>query len=93
MRKKFLVAVGAAIVTAAVSVFVYVNNEKDSMDDLFFANVDALSKEEIDPDGYVSCFMNVYDSGAPGYYLKVRECMNCTIDTAEKVSGSNTCMK
>jgi len=45
MKYKFLVAAGAAIAAAAVTV--YVNNEKNTMDDFFSANVEALAEGEI----------------------------------------------
>jgi len=93
MKHKFLVAAGAALAAAAVSVFVYANSGNGTENDFFNANIEALAKEETDPDGYVLCFRNVSDSGAPGYYLKVRECWDCSIVTAERASGSSTCME
>ena len=47
MKKTFLLAAGAVLLTAAVSTFVYVNNESNSMDELFDANVEALTQDEI----------------------------------------------
>ncbi|MCM1502597.1 MAG: hypothetical protein NC115_08045 [Bacteroidales bacterium] len=44
MKHKLLVAVGAA---AAVSVFVYVQNGNNAMDEFFDANVEALADDEI----------------------------------------------
>ncbi|MCM1502616.1 MAG: NVEALA domain-containing protein [Bacteroidales bacterium] len=79
MRKKFLVAVGAAIVTAAVSVFVYVNNEKDSMDDLFFANVEALARGEESLGKF--CVKN----GKPGT-VKRHDCKSCRMDSFDPFS-------
>lgn len=46
MKKKIIFAAGAVLVAAAVSAFVYVNNEKSSMSDLFNANVEALARIE-----------------------------------------------
>ena len=54
------------LAAAAVSAFVYVNNEKNSMSDLFNANVEALTNSESDyedniwyrydrPDGGFNC--------------------------------------
>ena len=64
MKKKLLLAAGAMLAAAAVSV--YVNNEKNSMSDLFNANVEALTNSESDyedniwyrydrPDGGFNC--------------------------------------
>ena len=47
MKKKIFLAAGAVLVAAAVSVFVCVNNERNSMDELFNANVEALADDEI----------------------------------------------
>lgn len=48
MKRTFLfAAVGVAFMTAAVSTFVYVNNGSNSMDELFDANVEALTQDEI----------------------------------------------
>ena len=44
MKKRILLAAGAVLVTAAVSVFVYVKNWNNSMDKLF--NVKALAEGE-----------------------------------------------
>ena len=46
MKKKIFLAAGAVLVAAAVSVFVCVNNERNSMDELFNANVEALADDE-----------------------------------------------
>ena len=47
MKRTFLfAAVGVAFMTAAVSTFVYVNNGSNSMDELFDANVEALTQWE-----------------------------------------------
>ncbi|MCM1177415.1 MAG: hypothetical protein NC115_08115 [Bacteroidales bacterium] len=46
MKHKFLVAAGAALVAAAVSVFVYVKNASSPMDEFFNANVEALAGGE-----------------------------------------------
>ncbi len=42
----FLLAAGAVLLAAAVSAFVYVKNENNSMDELFEANVEALTNDE-----------------------------------------------
>ncbi len=46
MKKSLLTAAGAALASIAVSVFVYVDNGKNEMDDLFYANVEALARNE-----------------------------------------------
>ncbi|MCM1502606.1 MAG: hypothetical protein NC115_08095 [Bacteroidales bacterium] len=46
MKHKFIVAAGAALVTAAVSAFVYVKNGSSPMDEFFNANVEALARTE-----------------------------------------------
>lgn len=46
MKKALFIAVGAALVAVAVSVFTYVNNGKNEMDNLFNANVEALADDE-----------------------------------------------
>ena len=46
MTKKIVLAAGAVLVAAAVSAFVCVNNGRTSMDDLFYANVEALADGE-----------------------------------------------
>ena len=78
-----------------LSTSVYVNSGRNSMDDLFNANVEALASQEetIYPDGYVTCFRSTYDDGSLGYYLRVRECLNCTIVDATSASGSSKCMQ
>ena len=46
MKKNIFLAAGAVLVAAAVSVFVCVSNERNSMDELFNANVEALANNE-----------------------------------------------
>lgn len=46
MKKHMILAAGVALVTAAISVFAFVNNEKNSIDELFNANVEALADNE-----------------------------------------------
>ena len=46
MKRKMILAAGAVLAAAAVSAFVYVNNERNSMSDLFNANVEALARNE-----------------------------------------------
>ena len=42
----FLLAAGAVLLAAAVSAFVYVKNENNSIDELFEANGEALTRNE-----------------------------------------------
>ena len=56
MKKNMILAAGAVLVAAAVSAFVYVNNGKNSMSDLFNANVEALASGEI---GEIPCLQAV----------------------------------
>ena len=46
MKRYFILAAGAVLVAAAVSAFVYVNNEKNESMAFFKANVEVLAKEE-----------------------------------------------
>ena len=46
MKKPILLAAGAVLLAAAVSAFVYVKNESNAMDELFEANVEALTRNE-----------------------------------------------
>ena len=46
MKRSLVLAAGAVLVAASVSAFVYVNNERNSMSDLFNANVEALANGE-----------------------------------------------
>lgn len=52
MKKKILLAAGAAMLAAAVSAAVYVEN-LNKTDNFFSANVEALSMNESDYDGYL----------------------------------------
>ncbi len=47
MKKMILLAAGAVLLAASVSIFVYVNNENNTMGELFDANVEALTQDEI----------------------------------------------
>ncbi|MDE6871820.1 MAG: hypothetical protein K2J62_06860 [Bacteroidales bacterium] len=46
MKKALSIAAVAALVAAAVSISVYVNGGRNEMDDLFYANVEALANDE-----------------------------------------------
>ena len=81
---------------AAVSAFVYVNSEINSSDDLFNANVHALAQQEIDPPGYVDCFMSYTEaivSPEDKWYLEARICFDCEMVPIERASRPSTCMR
>ena len=89
---------GAVLVAAAVSVFVYVNSERNSSDDLFNANVYALAQQEIDPPGYVDCFSSYveYDyitEKEYSHYVTITECMGCKDVDVVSLSKHGTCLK
>ncbi len=71
MKTKLLLAAGAVLAAAAVSAFVYVNNERNSMSDLFNANVEALARNE----GAGSSTMCSQTRNRGDYYMK--DCSNC----------------
>ena len=75
MKKNMILAAGAVLVAAAVSAFVYVNNGKNSMSDLFNANVEALASGEIGEipclQAVSTCFFVVKDAGGNYYNASV----------------------
>ena len=71
MKKTILLAAGAVLLAAAVSAFVYVKNENNSMDELFEANVEALTRNESGGQ-YVICVKG-YVPGNKTYHL----CSSC----------------
>ena len=71
MKKKVFLVAGAVFFAAAVSAIVYVNNERNSMDELFNANVEALARGEIGG-SRIMCSQ----SGTPGDH-KMPLCTNC----------------
>ncbi len=73
MKKSLLTAAGAALVAIAVSVFVYVNNGKNEMDDLFYANVEALARNE-GVSGGTLCLQSYISVGTKYAYPS---CDNC----------------
>lgn len=50
MKKNLIIAAGAVLVAAAVSAFVYVNNEEKGSASLLKANAEALAADEIQRD-------------------------------------------
>ncbi|MCM1177407.1 MAG: hypothetical protein NC115_08085 [Bacteroidales bacterium] len=73
MKHKLLVAAGAVLAAAAVSVYVYVQNGNNAMDEFFDANVEALADNE---DGVASipciratsiCYYTVRDANGKYY--------------------------
>ena len=71
MKRNFFLAAGAVLLAAAVSASVYVNNGKNSLDELFNANVEALTRGEIGGSG-IMCSQ----SGTPGDH-KMPRCTDC----------------
>lgn len=71
MKRSLVLAAGAVLVAAAVSAFVYVNNGRNSMDDLFNANVEALARNESGG----SSVMCSQTRNSGNYYMK--DCSNC----------------
>ena len=69
--KKMIFAASAVIMAAAVSAFAYISSERDAMDNLFNANVEALANSEIGGSG-VMCSQTGNDGT---YYMKL--CSNC----------------
>ena len=47
MKKKMIFAAAAVFMAASVSVFTYISSERNAMDELFNANVEALAQDEI----------------------------------------------
>ncbi len=70
MKTKLQLAAGAVLVAASVSAFVYVNNERNSMSDLFNANVEALARNESGGD---VCYQSI--TSADGQQVKY--CPTC----------------
>ena len=63
MKTKLLfVGIGVVLLAAAVSILVYVNNGKNSMAEIFNANVEALANAETG----LGSRMCVYQSSSPG---------------------------
>ncbi|MCM1177413.1 MAG: hypothetical protein NC115_08105 [Bacteroidales bacterium] len=74
MKHKFLLAAGAAIVTAAaVSVFIYVRNGNNAMDEFFNANVEALASDE-GSSGSILCLQSYLTVGGRYRYQSCRDC-------------------
>ncbi|MCM1177400.1 MAG: hypothetical protein NC308_04370 [Clostridium sp.] len=71
MKHKLLVAVGAVLAAAAVSVLVYVRNGNNAMDEFFNANVEALARSEGSGFGPMCS-----QTGNPGTY-RMKLCSNC----------------
>ncbi len=71
MKRNILLAAGAVLVAATVSAFVYVKNESNSMDELFDANVEALTRSE--SGGFGPMCSQTGNSGE--HFIKL--CSNC----------------
>ena len=74
-------------VAAAVSAFVYVKNENNSMDELFNANVEALTRSE--ESGTGTCYNSITTSEGQ----KVLYCGTCTYlpGKPDTFSGTGEC--
>ncbi len=77
MKKSFMIAAGAALAAIAVSVFVYVNNGKNEMDDLFYANVEALADNEGSGNDYAAKVWWRYDRPDGGFNCTKGGLSNC----------------
>ena len=60
MKKALSIAAVAALVAAAVSISVYVNSGRNEMDDLFYANIEALANDE--GVSVKECYTKIYGS-------------------------------
>ena len=72
MKKVLSIAAVAALVAAAVSISVYVNGGRNEMDDLFYANIEALARSEGGGFGAMCS-----QTGTPGNY-RMKDCSNCS---------------
>lgn len=89
MKKNHIIISTMVVLTPVLCI----NFNRESANTLLEANVEALAHvETIQPEGYVQCYHHTEDDGTPGYYLVVRECLNCNEVAATKVSRSDTCM-
>ncbi|MCM1177402.1 MAG: NVEALA domain-containing protein [Clostridium sp.] len=87
MKHKLLVAAGAVLAAAAVSVFVHVRKGNNVMDEFFDANVEALANDE-STSGSLSCFRQLTeDSNEQALY-----CGTCS-DVPGRGSRKSICFK
>ncbi len=88
MKKKMIFAATAAFTAAAVSAFAYVSSERESMDELFNANVEALNKNE---SGGKVCYNSITSSDGQ----QVNYCPLCTFIPGKPHfwSPDHTCSK
>lgn len=77
-----MIAAGVALLAAAVSASVYVNNGRNPMDDLFSANVEALARNE--GGNYKICYYESVVRVGYTYY----DCGTCEKIYDEKGRGS-----
>ena len=86
MKKLALIATAAFLSAAAVSAFVYANNGKNSMGELFNANVEALSAGEEAP-------FNCYNTITNSWQQMVFYCGTCSFIQGKPVifSGKGRC--
>ena len=71
MKKKIIFAATAVFMAAAVSVFTYISSERDAMDNLFNANVEALANSEIGGSASMCS-----QTRKPGHH-RMYSCSNC----------------
>lgn len=92
--KKYLFSIVVAGLSAVVFLtMICVNNVKNE-DDLFIANVEALSQIETLPSGsLVKCFETVVDDfyEEPIWTIAVYKCENCQIYHAHEANTPSTC--
>lgn len=84
----YLVLSGLVLI---ISMSLAVFSKNHDSNSLLNENVEALMDGEADTSEGVLCFMYIYDSGQPGYYLQVRDCGTCEVVTAEEADSSSKC--
>lgn len=84
-----MIATGVALLAAAVSTSVYVNNGRNSMDDLFSANVEALARNE-SGDRY-ECYDRYKLYVSIGTLTNVRTCDICSYQQVYRPRTKSVC--
>lgn len=92
MKTKLLFAgIGAVLLAAAVSILVYVNNEKNSMSEIFNANVEALTRTE----SSTSCYRTGDGPRVFGIfchpYTQPPVIYGCTSPYTDRMGGISSC--
>ena len=94
MRKPVLIAAGAVLLAAAVSAFVYVKNESNSMNELFNATVEALARFE---DGGTQLCYRYHPFGIQRYGIycnndtRPPQIYPCTQPYSDRMSSTSQC--